>query len=190
MIRGEMLAACKTRLALLLERDGVDEDAPERARDVRAKRRQATQLVGQREHVLAQRDGGQDAIDVVCGAVCHAPPGAARAHASALARERDQEIALAVVAVKPDESVGEDAALQIGAERLLDVPGQAAVIGLAGVCEEGLEVARDDAVEHGLGRAARGVFERSGARALPRGDAVRGCGSRGHGPSGMAHHQG
>ena len=55
-----------------------------------------------------------------------------------------------------------------------------------GVRKEALEVVADEAVEDGLGRTARGVLGRCGARALPRGDALRGCGGSEHGPSALA----
>ena len=50
-----------------------------------------------------------------------------------------------------DEAVGEHAASEVGAELALDAAGQGAIVGGAGVLEEGLEVLADDATEEGPG---------------------------------------
>ena len=107
--------------ALLLRRHGIDEDATDRGRDVGTERREAPQLEREREHIVANGDGGQNAIGDVGGGVAHPPRAAAGADAPALARERDEQIPTAVVAVKTQEAVREDAAPEIRAEGLLDV---------------------------------------------------------------------
>jgi hypothetical protein len=56
-----------------------------------------------------------------------------------LACERDEEIAAASVAMKPQKAMREDAALEVRAEGLFHVARQAAIVGLAGVREEGVQ---------------------------------------------------
>ena len=51
----------------------------------------------------------------------------------------------------------EDAALEVGAKRLLDVVGKPPIVGLAGVREEGLQVIAHDGIEHGLRRTMQHV---------------------------------
>jgi hypothetical protein len=85
--------------ALVLDGDGLDEDAAEGAGDVRAERRQSSKLEGEREHPLAHGNRGQDAVDEVRGGVGHPAPGAARAQSSALACQRDEQVPPVVVAM-------------------------------------------------------------------------------------------
>jgi hypothetical protein len=59
--------------------------------------------------------------------------------------------------MKPQEAMREDAALEVRAECLFHVARQAAIVGLAGVREEVLEVIAHDAIEDGLRRTARHV---------------------------------
>jgi hypothetical protein len=142
---------------LLLQGDCLDEDASERAGDVGPERGELTELEREREHPLSHGDGGEDAIDEVRGGVRPAASSAARADAAALATEGDEEIPTAVVAMESQEAVGEEAAGEVIAERLLDVARQTARVVLAGMIEEGLEIVADDRVEDGVGRAARDI---------------------------------
>jgi hypothetical protein len=142
-------------------------------------RGQAAKLEREREHPLAHGHRRQDAVDDAGAGVGHAPPGAARADAAALAGEGDEEVALTGVAVKTEESVGEYSAREVGAEGLLDVARQAAFIALAGVGEERFEVVAHDRVEDRLRRPARGVVV-LGRAPSPRRLALR------HRPGGLA----
>jgi len=101
----------------LLQGDGFDEDAAERARDVGAEGGEVTEFEGDRR---------QDTIGEVGRGVRHAASSAARADAAALATERDEEIAAAFVPVESKEAVGEDTAREVVAESLLDVPRETA----------------------------------------------------------------
>lgn len=107
------------------------------------------------EHELPHGNVGQDAVHEMRGGVRHAPAGAARAHRSTFARERDEQIVPARVAVHPDEAVREHSAAQVRAQLLFDVARKRFVVRLARPPEERLELFTDDAVEHGLGRANR-----------------------------------
>lgn len=68
-------------------------------------------------------------FDEVCGGLRHAPRGAGRAEAAALAREGDQEVVIAVVAACRREAAGEDAALEEAAQFALDVPSDRRTVG-------------------------------------------------------------
>ena len=59
--------------------------------------------------------------------------------------------------MESEKTVREDAALELGAKCLFDVAGEAAIVGLAGGREEGVEVIAHDGVEHGLCRSMRHV---------------------------------
>ena len=61
------------------------------------------------------------------------------------------------VAARPHKAVREDAALQVRAELVLDIAGQAALVLLAGVREKGLEVVANERVEGRLRRSTRGI---------------------------------
>jgi hypothetical protein len=157
----------------LLEGDRLDEDASERSRFGGAKRGQAAKLEREREDPLPDWHCGQDTVDDVRSGVAHPARATARADAASLACERDEEIAAASVAMKPQKAMREDAALEVRAEGLFHVARQAAIVGLAGVREEGIQVIAYDSVEDGLRRTARHVAGRYGAAWV--GD-VPGCG--------------
>jgi hypothetical protein len=103
---------------------------------------------GEREHPLAHGDLGKDAVDEVGGGVGHAPPRAGGAEA-ALAREGDQTVVAAFVAVQAEEAMSQHAAFEIGAERALDETGNGMVTPTS-AGQEGLELRLDDAVEDAL----------------------------------------
>ena len=75
----------------------------------------------------------------------HAPAVARWADASALARERDQEVVAALSAAGPGEAVGEDAALQITPELPLHILRYRpiVIVAVAAVGEPGLEMFLD-----------------------------------------------
>ena len=105
--------------------------------------------VGQRENPLADGHFRKNAIDEVCGGVGHAPAFAGRTETTPLARERDEAIVAAGVAVKPQEAVSQDSAPEVRAQLLLDESGRRA-IAFACARQEGLELLTDDRVERGL----------------------------------------
>jgi hypothetical protein len=98
---------------------------------------------------LADGHLGQDAIDELCGGVGHASAAAGRAEATPLAREGDEAIVAASVAVDPQEAVGQDPAPEVRAQLLLDEAGRR-VLAFAGARQERLELFPDDRVERGL----------------------------------------
>jgi hypothetical protein len=96
----------------------------------------------------------------VRGGVGHAAAAARRAEATPLAREGYEAVELALVAVEPEEAVGEDPAAKKGAELLLDETGRWL---LAGSCagEERFELLANGEVQGGLIRGS-GVVGASG----------------------------
>ena len=93
------------------------------------------------------------AVHQVCRGVGHAPAAARGAEATPLARKGDEAIEPALVAVEPQETVGEDPALEVRAELPLDEAGHGP-IAFSGAREEGLELLANDGVQHGLFGAA------------------------------------
>jgi len=77
-----------------------------------------------REHPLAQRLARQHLIHQQRGSLHHAPGGATRAEAAALAAIGDQPLGVALGAADPGKALVEAPRLQIGRELLLHVAGQ------------------------------------------------------------------
>jgi hypothetical protein len=150
-----LLGALAPGAGPIAREDHLDKDAGDSREHVGLERREQAQLVGQREHELTHGHVGQDAIDQVGGGVGHAPAGAARAEAAALAREGHEQVAAARVAMAAREAIREDATAQVLAEFALDVARQRRGVRLARVREEGLERLAHHAVEDGLGRLSR-----------------------------------
>jgi len=102
---------------------------------------------------------------VGCG-VGHGAALAGGTNAAALAREGDEPVEFAGLAVEPEETVSEDSAAEIGAQGLLDE----ARCGLAAlVCplEEGFELLVEHAVEQRVGWRAWGVLGSCWCAAAP-----------------------
>jgi len=114
---------------------------------------QKPDAAGKADDPLAVRGGRQDVVDQMGGGVGHAPGGARRADAAALAGEGHELLVGAAGAADADEAAPQQAAFEEALELALDEAGIAgAVLGaLAGVGEKLLEVVRDDLVEGGLG---------------------------------------
>jgi len=132
-----------------LGEERTDEGAQHAAREARVVGAAVAERVGKREHPLADRHGGEDAVREVRRGVGHAPSAAGGTEAAAFARERYEAVLPAVVAVHAQEAEGQDAAAQIGAELLLDEAGSG-LAARASVGEEGLEPPLDDAIEDAL----------------------------------------
>jgi hypothetical protein len=137
------------------------EHAKDLAREAGVVGAAVAQGVGEGEDPLADRYLGEDAIDEVRGGVRHAAAAAGRAEATSLAREGHETVELALVAVEPEEALGEDPAAEKGAELLLDETGSwPLAVSCAG--EEGFELLANGSVQRGLIRRSRvhGAAER------------------------------
>jgi microcompartment protein CcmK/EutM len=129
-----------------LGKEGTQEGAKHFAREFRVVRTAITERVWKREHPLADRDFGQNAVDEVCRGIGHAVAAATGAKAPAFARKGDEAIEAAIVAVQAQEAMGEDAASQEGVELLLDEAGHGLFASLR-ARQEGPEFLLDDVVE-------------------------------------------
>ena len=85
---------------LLVGSDHLNENPTQRSRDVRPESRRAAQLEGQRQYPLPNRNRRQHAVYQVRRRAAHPPLTTARTYPAALAREGDEEIAAAIVAMK------------------------------------------------------------------------------------------
>ena len=152
--------------------DGLHEDAQHLAAQRLIEGDAGAQGEGERQHVLAYRSLGENAVDQVRGGIRHAAPAARGTEATALAREGHQAVVAAVVAVQSQEAVRQDAAAKECAKLLLDEAGRG-LIPMARTREEAFQLLADDLVKEGLlrlmphvlghevpGRDRRGVLHR------------------------------
>jgi hypothetical protein len=109
-----------SRSPLQRREDGMDEDAQDIAAELLVECEAVAEGEGERQHVLANRSLGQDAVDQVRRGVGHAAGSAGRAEASLPARESHQPLAAALLAADAQEAVGEDSTGEEGAELPLD----------------------------------------------------------------------
>lgn len=101
----------RRRAIVSVDRGG--EESRERAQHLRIERSESAQFEREREHPLAHRHSGENAVDQVRRRVGHAPARAARTGAAKLAREGGDEIVIARVASRAKEAVREDPAAQV-----------------------------------------------------------------------------
>jgi hypothetical protein len=85
-------------------------------------------------------------IDQVRGYFGHAPGVARGAHTTTFAGVRDQEIVLALVAVRPGKAVSEDAILEIAAKCPFDMGRRCFPFLAADELQPGVEVGLDNAI--------------------------------------------
>lgn len=116
------------------------------------------QPLGQGHDPLAHRQARQDMIDQLGGSLGH-PPGVARgADATAFAGEGDEEIVAAPIAPRSCKAIGQNAALQVGAQLALGVRRDALILPLiVAQSEEGLEVVLHRPVQRRVGGAPPAV---------------------------------
>ena len=126
----------------------------ERREDLRVEGRERAKLEGERQHPLAYGDRREDAIDERRRLVRHSTTRAARAEATTLAREGDQEIVTAGLAALADEAVRENSASEILTELVFDVARERRAVALAGVRQERRQMLAHERVEHRLGWTA------------------------------------
>ena len=98
---------------------------------------------------MPNRDLGEHVIDEMGGCIGHAPSATRRTEPPPFARKGDEPIVAAGIAVDTKESMGEDAAVEIGADFALDEAGDGRAR-RSGAAEEGLEFAPDDLMKEGL----------------------------------------
>ena len=112
-----------------LREQGADEGAQDFAREPRVVGAAIAERIRERENPLPNGRFGQHAIDEVCRRIRHATSAARGAEAAALARESDQAIVAARVAVESKEAVCENATAKERAKLLLDEARRRALTG-------------------------------------------------------------
>jgi len=137
-----------------LREQGADESAKHGASERRVVGTAVSERIGQCEHPLADRHLGQHAIDEMRGRVRHATSAARRAKAATLARERDQAVVAAAVAVQAQEAVREHTAAQERPKFLLDEV-RSHLAAIRGTREEAFQLLADDLVQKAPSRSWR-----------------------------------
>jgi len=168
-------AALAARSAPLLARapaklgeECAEEGAEHGAREPRVVGAAIAKRIGKRQDPLADRHLGEDAVDEVRRGVGHAPPAAGGTEAASFARERNEAIEPAVVAVHAQEAEGQHTTAEVVPELLLDEAGNG-LVPPSSLRQEGLELPPDDAVENALlGAVARVCRLRRTARSAMR----------------------
>jgi hypothetical protein len=120
-----------------------------------------TQGIRQRENPLPHGDFWEYAVDEMSGGVCHAASTARRAEPPTAAREGEQAVVAAAVAVQAQEAVGQHSAFEVGAQlSLYEARHRRAPLACAR--EEALEMFSDDFVEQRLLGLAAFVLDGAG----------------------------
>ena len=101
------------------------------------------------EHPLAHGHGGQHSIDEPSRCLRHSTATTGRAEPTTFARERDESIMSAGIAMDTQKSMGDDPALEIRADLSLDEPGNGRALP-SRLSQKRLELLADDLVKKGL----------------------------------------
>lgn len=113
------------------------------------------QAVGQTQHPLSYGDVGEHMIEHVGGALGHPTATATWTDRAALAREGDEAVEGAIVAVKPGKPTGEPTTAEEVAKLLLDEPRQSLTVAeTRGLGPKGLEVIADHLIDRPMPRAS------------------------------------
>ncbi len=116
------------------------------------------QVPRQAQHPLAVWDVGQDAVDERSALLVHAAHPAARADRASFAREGDEQVVAAPVAVKSTEAVRQHPAAQVATQGLEHVAKQRPRAALVELAQERAELLAHRPVQHRvLGRAPPAV---------------------------------
>ncbi len=155
-----------------------EEDASDCRQHVGTECHEAPKLEGKGQDPLAHRNVRYHAVDQVSRRVAHSTSGTTRTDAAIFAREGDQKIVAAAVAVTAHETARKDAAPHVVAKLVLDVARHGPFVSLACEREKGLEVLAHDVVQDGRFRPsrARWISGTRGGRAALVG--ARHCGGR------------
>ena len=148
----------------------TDKHRDDRATAFVVPRQLVSQPVGQTQHPLTHGHVGPHLIDQVGGALGHPMATATRTDRAALAREGDEAVEGAIVAMKPGKPTGEPPAPEHVAKLLLDEPRQAFPVAQTGCLgAEGLEILAHDLIDRALGGPARFVSRRGRGHCRPEG---------------------
>lgn len=112
---------------------------------------------GNRQHPLTDRHLGKNTIHQMRRRVGHPPPAARRTEPTTFAGIRHEPVQAAGIAVHPQKSPRQDAAIEEGAEFPFDEPGdQTVALTLPG--QKGFDMAGHHAIEYALFRPALAVL--------------------------------
>lgn len=158
------------RTAPVKRRDGSHEHAQHLGHKGWITEQAEPQRAGERERPLPVVGAmWKDVVDQMCCAVGHPPAIARRAQSAGLAAERDEHLVVARWTANAREAAFDDAAVEVPAKAILDVPWQAEAVGrsVAGILQHGLEVVGDHPIERGRLRLSRPIAfrQRRGRRA-------------------------
>ena len=130
-------------------KQGAQEGAQYLARESCVPGTAVSQRIRQGEDPLACGDLREDSIDEVCGRVRHTSSSAGGTQAPSFTRESEQTVVAAGIAAQAQEPVGQDAAIEIGAQFALHEACDRRAL-FACAREEALEVLSNDFVEQCL----------------------------------------
>jgi hypothetical protein len=135
-------------------RHRAHQDGANGAADARVVGAEQTDGVRQRQHPLAEGHVGEHFVDQERRGVGHAARAARGTEPATLARERDQLVPAAGIAMEPTETAREHATVEECAQFAFDEVWQraAACVVIGDACAEGLQVLLQDLVQHGLFR--------------------------------------
>jgi len=137
------------RTSAQLGEQRADEGAEHSTRESCVVGTSVAERIRQREYPLPDRHFGQHAIDEARCGVRHATSATRGTESAALARERNQAVVTAFIAVEPEEAVGEHATAQECAKLLLD-EARHRLIAQRRAREERLQLLADDPVKERL----------------------------------------
>ena len=128
------------------------------------------------------RNPGNDALDQVCGGLCHAPASTRRTKPAPLATEGQQHLVLAGITAQSEKAMGQDAALQVVVQFVLHIGRPACgILSSLARGEKGLEMVCNHGIEHRAARIAGFVSSKSRRHACPLRTASRyGCDGKYH----------
>ena len=149
---GSRTASCDGSVHIILPDRGTDDRMDLRG-EILGRGHPIPQGDRHRHDPLAYWHPGDDPRNQVGGGLGHAPTGTRRTKPPALAAEWEQQLLVARVTAQPEETMRQDAALQVVVQCTLHIGGQAFRIGI-GVKggEKGLQMVGNDVIEHGGAR--------------------------------------
>ena len=133
----------------LVGKEGSHKGTKDLRGESRIPRTAVTERIGEREHPLTHGNFGQYAVDEMGGGLRHSPAAAGRAESTPFAREGDESIVPARVAVDTQESMREYPALEIRTDLALNEPSDRRALS-SRPSQKGLELLANDFVEKGL----------------------------------------
>jgi hypothetical protein len=142
-------AMVTARAATLVREQGAKKRAQHLAREPRVPGTAIPERVRPRQHPVADRDFRHDAVYETGGGIGHSPSTTRGAEPSAFARKGDQAVVAAAIAVYPDETSGEHAAVEVATQLSLHESRDRCTL-LTRMGEEGLELLADHFVEQCL----------------------------------------